>query len=133
MKITSPECKFVVISNVSLKVMMFKGIGCTMEGHKHVFDHPTFLTRGQFEVYRGNEVHEVDADIEPTAILIEKGVVHKIVCTSEVGVGTCIHALRNGERVEDIVDPNDIPHFNAPQEGLTPIVMKDFDDVSSAS
>jgi len=130
MKTNAPDCKFVVISNVSLKIMEFNGVGCTMDGHEHVFDHPTLLSFGKFEVTCGDDVYEVDADKEATAVLIEKGVVHKIVCVSEKGLGTCIHALRDGTRVEDIVDPNDIPHFNASLEGLTPIVMKDFDDVS---
>ena len=36
---------------------------------------------------------------------------HGIECLSEESVGTCIHAIRNGTRVEDVFDPEMCPDY----------------------
>ena len=68
-KNTDPEIKFATISNVWIKMMTFKQPGDYMQGHKHLFDHPTLVSQGSVEV-------EVDGELttftDPAIIYIEK-------------------------------------------------------------
>ena len=77
-----------------------------MDGHKHVFDHPHLLTQGSVEV----NVEGVKSTFKaPHIIFIEKGKLHMITALEDNTVGACIHAIRDGDRVEDIIDPSMIP------------------------
>lgn len=96
-----------IISNV-WTLMMYLEKGDIHEGHTHKFDHTHLLTLGKVKV----NVDGVDSIFEaPAQILIKKGTRHSIECLSETSVGTCIHAIRNGSRVEDIVDPRMMPSY----------------------
>lgn len=98
--------KVSIVSNVWIKQMEFTGIGDVMEGHKHLFDHQTLLAFGEFDVtVDGHTSHFV----APHIVFIRKGKEHSIKCTTESGVGYCIHPIRDGEKVEDIVDPDSMP------------------------
>ena len=108
-----PQVKITTISNLWVRQMNFTHKGDTEKGHKHVFDHPTLLAYGKFKVYVEGEFAIYDADeLGGIVLYIEKGKEHAIECISEKGLGFCLHPIRDGERVEDIVDPSQMPLKN---------------------
>jgi len=99
------EAKMSLISNIWIKLIYMNKDDC-MEGHKHVFDHPHLLTSGSVEI----DVEGVKTTfVAPHIIFIEKGKKHKITALEDNTVGACIHAIRDGDAIEDIVDPSMIP------------------------
>jgi hypothetical protein len=102
-----PSATVNCVSNLFFKTMHFLYAGDREPGHCHVFDHVTFLARGSLRV----TVNGVPTDfVAPTPIFIAKGLLHELVATEDDTLALCIHALRDGERYEDIVDPATIPH-----------------------
>lgn len=119
-----PETKIAMISNVWIKMMTFKKPGDFIPGHKHVFDHPTLLSQGIADVEVEGEVTRFTA---PAVIYVEKGKAHKITAVTENTVACCIHAIRDGEAIEDIVAEDMIPKGSKAMTvtadlGLTPFV-----------
>jgi hypothetical protein len=119
-----PETKIAMISNVWIKMMTFKKPGDFIPGHKHLFDHPTLLSQGMADV-------EVDGVITrfcaPAIIYVEKEKAHKITAVIENTVACCIHAIRDGEAIEDIVAEDMIPKGSRAMTvtanfGLTPFI-----------
>lgn len=94
------------VSNLWVKQMEFEGQGDKMQGHKHIFDHQTLLATGRFKVTVDGEQSFFDA---PQIVYIRKNLDHEIECVSESGLGFCIHPIRDGERVEDIVSDDQVP------------------------
>lgn len=113
------QCKISVVAHQWIKMMEFQGAGDIMEGHKHTFDHNTILAIGRFEVEVEGEKYEYEA---PRVLKILKGKEHSIKSLDEYGLAFCLHILRDGERVEDIVDPDDIPGVGASLVGKTPLI-----------
>ena len=91
---TGPLC------GVYVRPMQFRGVGCTVQGHKHHYDHVTQFTTGDFLVV-------VDADAfvvrSPFTLPIPAEKVHRFTLLSERGDATCIFALVNkaGQYVGD--------------------------------
>ena len=103
---SNPTVQLALISNVWIKLMKFNFAGDIMEGHKHVFDHPTLLSIGSVEV----DVEGVKTTFKaPHIIFIQKGRLHTITALEDGTVAACIHAIRDGDGVDDIVDPAMIP------------------------
>lgn len=101
-----PVVQINCVSNVFVKQMHFVKAGDTEQGHAHCFDHLTLLSSGKLKlVALGKETEFV----APQHIFIKAGVVHELIALEDNTVAHCIHAIRNGERVEDIVDPNSVP------------------------
>jgi len=115
------EAKISIVSNTWIKQMEFNGKEDRMPGHKHEFDHQTLLSVGKFEVsVEHKDKDETDPDTwhlknivteyeAPIIIYIKKGRRHHIKCISDYGLGYCIHPIRDGEAIEDIVDPESLP------------------------
>jgi len=103
---THPLSKISVVANTWVKQMYFAKAGDINEGHTHTFDHQTLLGKGKVKVTVNNKETEFTA---PTIIFIRAGYMHKIEALEDDTICYCIHAIRDGERVEDIVDPADIP------------------------
>lgn len=97
-----------VISNVWTNMISLKK-GEVYEGHSHTFDHTHLLTLGKVKITADGEETIFEA---PTVVFIKRGVLHSIECLSEESVGTCIHVIRNGKRIEDIVDPRMMPSYS---------------------
>ena len=112
------QMKISVVSNMWVKQMTFEHSGDIMEGHKHTFDHQTLLSVGIFKVC----VEGVCSEYADTILFIEKGKEHSIECVSESGLAYCLHPLRDGEKVEDIVDPADMPLFGGSLKNTTALV-----------
>lgn len=92
--------------------MVFRSVGDVENGHTHQFDHLTLLASGALQVTVDGQVTEFKA---PHMILIRKHKSHELVALEANTVAFCIHAMRTGDRVEDIVDPASIPR------GMNPV------------
>jgi dTDP-4-dehydrorhamnose 3,5-epimerase-like enzyme len=103
---THPTSKISIVANTWVKQMYFAKAGDINEGHTHTFDHQTLLGKGKVKVTVNNKVTEFTA---PTIIFIRAGFMHEIEALEDDTICYCIHAIRDGEKVEDIVDPEDIP------------------------
>lgn len=101
-----PNPKISIVANTWVKQMHFEKAGDINPGHKHTFDHQTLLAKGKVKVLVGTKETEFTA---PTIIFIRAGWEHTITAMEDDTVCYCIHAIRDGERIEDIVDPDSIP------------------------
>ena len=101
-----PVPKISVVANTWVKQMHFAKAGDVNDGHTHIFDHQTLLGKGRIKVTVESKETEFTA---PTIIFIRAGFKHKIEALEDDTICYCIHAIRDGERVEDIIDPADIP------------------------
>lgn len=117
-----PQSKISVVANTWVKQMHFAKAGDVNPGHTHVFDHQTLLGKGRVKVTVDGKETEFTA---PTIIFIRAGFSHTIQALEDDTICYCIHAIRDGERVEDIIDPEDIPEGGMPyrfvQEGIDKI------------
>lgn len=101
-----PDTTMVCVSNLWIRQMHFRKAGDANEGHVHNFDHVTMLSRGRVNVHVEGEVTEFSA---PHLIFVAKGKSHFIEALEDDTIAACLHALRTGEREEDILDPSMIP------------------------
>lgn len=101
-----PETKMTCVSNLWLRQMHFKEAGDRNEGHVHNFDHMTLLAKGSVTVDVEGKLTDFTA---PHMIYIAKGKRHFLIAKEPDTVAYCVHALRTGEREEDILDPSMIP------------------------
>ncbi len=115
---TAPEVKMAVVSNVWVKLMHFKNPGDYIPGHIHNFDHMSLLSKGSVEVLTEGEVTTFTA---PTLIYIRKGSRHQITALTENTVLSCIHALRDDQKSENIIPEDMIPRGSNPTT-----VVRDF-------
>lgn len=111
----SPINKISLVSNVWVKQMVFENAGDVNSGHDHLFDHQTLLAYGEVEVIVNGKSKSF---VAPTIIYIRAGQLHEIKATKAGTVCYCIHPIRDGDRVEDIIDPADIPDGVSMQQGL---------------
>ena len=106
-----PDTSITCVANVFTRQMIFKKIGDKETEHTHCFDHTTLLTNGSLKVIvKGKEsIYKA-----PFMIYINKDVEHELIALEDNTIAYCIHALRDGEKVEDIIDPKAVPdgvHF----------------------
>jgi quercetin dioxygenase-like cupin family protein len=100
-----PEIQLSCVSNVYIRMMHFKHTGDIEEGHTHPFDHVSLLSFGKAKVTVDGNSKTFEA---PQMIFIAKEKVHMIEALQDGTVMLCIHAIRDGERVEDIIDPKSL-------------------------
>lgn len=101
-----PETKMTCVSNLWLRQMHFAKAGDRNEGHVHNYDHMTLLAKGSVSVDVDGQVTDFAA---PHMIYIAKGKRHFLIAKEDDTIAYCVHALRTGEREEDILDPAMIP------------------------
>lgn len=116
-----PIPKISLVANTWVKQMHFVKAGDVNEGHTHIFDHQTLLGKGKVKVTVNGKESEFTA---PTIIFIRAGFEHKLEALEDDTICYCIHAIRDGERVEDIIDPDAIP-----ESGLEVNLIKETTDV----
>lgn len=104
--------KLGMVSNIFSKMMHFVKAGDMEQGHCHQFDHLTLLATGELSVKVDGVATAFKA---PHMIFIRANVEHELTALADGTVAYCIHAIRDGERVEDIVDPTMIPKGITPQ------------------
>lgn len=102
--------------------MVFKSTGDTEFGHTHQFDHLTLLATGSLKVMVDGVVTEFKA---PHMIYIRKDKHHELVALEDGTVAYCIHALRDGDGVGDIMDPSMIPLGMDPLQGPNSFIKTD--------
>lgn len=86
--------------------MHFVKAGDRNEGHVHNFDHITLLSKGSVEVDVEGQKTTFTA---PHMIYIAKGKRHFLTALEDGTIASCLHALRTGEREEDVLDPSMVP------------------------
>jgi hypothetical protein len=120
--VATPQGRISVVANTWIKQMRFVKAGDIESGHKHLFDHQTLLGKGSVKVTVNGKESNFTA---PTIIFIRAGLNHQIEALEDDTICYCIHAIRDGERVEDIIDPADIPEggmeYRFVEEGIDPI------------
>jgi hypothetical protein len=100
-----PDIQLSCVSNIYIRMMHFRHIGDIEEGHTHPFDHVSLLSFGKAKVTVDGNSKTFEA---PQMIFIAKEKVHMIEALEDGTVMLCIHAIRDGERVEDIIDPKSL-------------------------
>lgn len=91
-----------VVDNVFVKLHHFLKAGDEIEGHAHTFDHITLISSGKVLMKHDNGEQEFKA---PHLVVTPKGIVHKFIALEDNSVFCCIHAIRDGDGVDDIADP----------------------------
>ena len=113
----APITNLACVSNLWLRQMSFLKAGDQIEGHTHNFDHVTLLAKGSVEVDVEGQKSIFKA---PQMIYIIAGKSHYLTALEDDTLAYCVHALRSGEREEDILDPSMVPAgVNPHAAGLT--------------
>ena len=112
----APTSNISCVSNLWVRQMHFAKAGDQNEGHTHNYDHTTLLAKGSVEVDVEGQKTVFKA---PHMIYIVAGKSHYLTALEDDTIAYCVHALRTGEREEDILDPSMIPAgVNAIQAGM---------------
>ena len=101
-----PKVLLGCVSNLYSRMMHFEKAGDIEQGHTHQFDHLTLLASGKLKVTVDGVVTEFTA---PFMIYIHKDKNHELVALEDNTVAYCIHALRDKNKTDDILDPDMIP------------------------
>jgi quercetin dioxygenase-like cupin family protein len=107
-----PQVNIGCVANLFSRQMHFEKAGDIEMGHTHPFDHLTLLASGSLKVTVEGKETVFKA---PHMIYIHKDKVHELVALEDNTVAYCIHALRDGNGVDDILDPAMIP------DGVNPL------------
>lgn len=105
---SGPEVTIACVANVYVRTMHFKRAGDCEKGERHAFDHLTLLSAGKLRVETTDDTKDYEA---PCLIFIAAEKYHRLSALADNTIAACIHALREGLRVEDILpfDPNRQP------------------------
>lgn len=103
---SEPTIKIGLVANLFSRMMYFAAKGDVEIGHKHPFDHLTLLAYGGLKV-RANGCETLFT--APAMIYIHAEVEHELEATQAGTVAYCIHALREGNKSGDIIDPAMVP------------------------
>lgn len=106
MIIDKPYISIGCVANLWSRQMHFRNAGDIEHGHVHQFDHLTLLAHGSLRVTVNGQDTVYKA---PTMIYIKAEHNHELVALEDNTVAYCIHALRDGDGVDDIIDPKSIP------------------------
>jgi quercetin dioxygenase-like cupin family protein len=102
----NPTVKLGCVANLFSRQMHFQKTGDVELGHTHPFDHLTLLAAGSLRVIVKDKATDFKA---PHMIYIKAEDTHELVALEDNTVAYCIHALRNGDGVDDIIMPEMIP------------------------
>jgi len=112
--IDQPHVRLGCVANLFSRQMHFKKAGDIEYGHTHPFDHLTLLASGSLQVTVNGKATDFKA---PNMIYIKAEYKHELVALEDNTVAFCIHALRDGNGVDDILDPASIPR------GVDPLLL----------
>lgn len=101
-----PKIAVSCVASVYVRHMIFEHKGDIEDGHSHKFDHQTLIAKGSVKVKANSKETIFTA---PHCVFIKAGVEHELTALEDDTVVYCIHALRDGEDVCDIVPPELIP------------------------
>ena len=97
---SNPITDLKLVDNVLVKMHHFLNVGDFHIGHSHTFDHITLLSSGRVLMKHDKGEQEFTA---PHLIVTPKGVVHQFIAKEPNTVFCCIHAIRDGDGVDDVV------------------------------
>lgn len=85
--------------NIFVREMYFAKAGDVVEGHRHNFDHTTYVARGALRIESLADDGSVLRSVEKRAgglnfVLIKAGVQHRITALEDDSMGHCIYAHR---------------------------------------
>lgn len=100
---SNPITDLKLVDNVFVKMHQFINIGDTHQGHAHAFDHITLLSSGAVKMVHDNGEQEYKA---PHLIVTPKGVKHQFTALEPNTVFCCIHAIRDGDGLNDVASPD---------------------------
>lgn len=103
---SNPRTDLKLVDNVFVKLHHFLDVGDTHQGHAHKFDHITLLASGKVLMKHDNGEQEFTA---PHLIVTPKGVTHQFTALEPNTVFCCIHAIRDGDGVDDVAPQNITP------------------------
>jgi hypothetical protein len=92
-----------IVDNVFVKMIPLKNIGDKVNGHAHEFDHITLLSVGSVRMKHDNGEAVYTA---PCLIVTPKGITHEFTSLEDFSLLCCIHAIRDGDDVDDIAPQN---------------------------
>ena len=102
-------------------MMVCPKVGDMIQGHAHTFDHITLLAVGSVTMLaKGQSVDHV----APKLIVTPKGVEHQFVALEPNTTLCCIHAIRDGDEMEDIAPPDITPDQARALINQFPLVRK---------
>jgi hypothetical protein len=110
----TPCSKISIVANTWIKQMHFVKAGDINAGHQHTFDHQSLLAKGSIRIRVNGQETVFTA---PHIMFIGAGHEHEMVALEDDTIVYCIHALRDGDSTEDIIDPADVP------AGVTPLTL----------
>lgn len=96
-----------IVDNVFVKMIPLKNVGDKVEGHAHVFDHITLLSAGSVRMKHDNGEAVYTA---PCLIVTPKGITHQFTSLTDFSLLCCIHAIRDGDDLDDIAPQNISEH-----------------------
>lgn len=113
-----PKVQIGCVANLFSRMMHFSKAGDLEMGHTHSFDHLTLLAAGSLKV----TVDGVETIFKaPHMIYIHKDKRHELVALEDNTIAYCIHALRDRNGVDDILDPAMIPAGVSPTSVAKPV------------
>lgn len=89
-----------IVDNVFVKLHYLKNIGDTHQGHSHTFDHITLLASGSVLMKHDGGEQTFNS---PHLIVTPKNIIHQFIALEPNTTFCCIHAIRNGDGVDDVV------------------------------
>lgn len=110
------KSKVSIVSNLWMRQVELEK-GETYGGHSHQFDHFHLLCVGSLTMTSGDRMKEKRFDA-PQMIFIPKDDYHEFTALTDKTLGFCIHPIRVGKRIEDIISPD---------------MVLDYDDVNAVS
>ena len=111
-----PEISVSCVSSVYVRQMHFAKAGDVEQGHSHQFDHQTLLAKGSLKIVLEGVETVYQA---PHIIFIRKDHRHELTALEDDTLCYCIHALRDGNDVCDIIPPEAIPMGAGSAEAFT--------------
>ena len=90
-----------VSGNIFIRPMTFEKAGSVVEGHKHNFDHTTYVVRGAVRIESLDDSGAVIKSIDKAAsdgfnwALIKAGVCHRLTALTDNAHAHCIYSHRN--------------------------------------
>ena len=103
---SNPVTDLKLVDNVFVKMHRFINAGDTHDGHAHAFDHITLLATGKVLMKHDNGEQEFTA---PQLIVTPKGIRHQFTALEPGTIFCCIHAIRDGDGVDDVASPDITP------------------------
>lgn len=101
-----PSTDLRLVDNVFVKMYHFAEAGDTNTTHAHTFDHITLLASGSVLMRHDKGEQTFKA---PHLIVTSKGVAHQFTALEPRTLLCCVHAIRDGDGVDDVASPDITP------------------------